>query len=83
MTHALQLLETNSYNQVAKMTGISKSTLLRSKAFKICLGIFIYKGVKNMRKSRIDGYDGYKVKLKKVSTCCYRETIFFLARCHD
>ncbi|MFV8261492.1 helix-turn-helix domain-containing protein [Aerococcus viridans] len=31
ITHALQLLETNSYNQVAKMTGISKSTLLRYK----------------------------------------------------
>ena len=29
IAHALQLLETNSYNQVAKMTGISKSTLLR------------------------------------------------------
>ena len=29
ITHALQLLETNSYNQVAKMTGVIKSTLLR------------------------------------------------------
>lgn len=31
ITHALQLLETHSYNQVAEMTGISKSTLLRHK----------------------------------------------------
>lgn len=31
MEHALKLLETNSYNQVVKMTGISKSTLIREK----------------------------------------------------
>ncbi|MGL9872840.1 recombinase family protein [Enterococcus sp. DIV0872a] len=31
IAHALNLLETHSYNQVAKMTGISKSTLLRYK----------------------------------------------------
>lgn len=31
IAHALQLLETHSYNQVSKMTGISKSTLLRHK----------------------------------------------------
>ncbi len=31
MQHALQLLEAHSYNQVAKMTGISKSSLLRHK----------------------------------------------------
>lgn len=29
--HALRLLETNSYNQVVKITGISKSTLIRAK----------------------------------------------------
>ncbi len=29
MKHAISLLEENSYNQVAKMTGISKSTLIR------------------------------------------------------
>lgn len=29
--HALELLETNSYNQVAEITGISKSTLIRAK----------------------------------------------------
>lgn len=29
--HAISLLETYSYNQVAKMTGISRSTLIRSK----------------------------------------------------
>lgn len=31
MQHAMQLLESYSYNQVAQMTGISKSTLLRHK----------------------------------------------------
>ncbi|MGH2110856.1 recombinase family protein [Aerococcus urinaeequi] len=31
MQHAMQLLESYSYNQVSKMTGISKSTLLRHK----------------------------------------------------
>lgn len=31
MQHALQLLETDSYNQAAKMMGVSKSTLLRHK----------------------------------------------------
>lgn len=29
LDHAINLLETNSYNQVTEMTGISKSTLLR------------------------------------------------------
>ena len=29
--HALKLLETNSYKQVEKMTGISKSTLIRNR----------------------------------------------------
>ena len=29
MNHAMKLLETYSYNQVAEMTGISKSTLIR------------------------------------------------------
>ena len=29
--HALELLNSNSYNQVAEMTGISKSTLIRAK----------------------------------------------------
>ena len=29
--HALKLLKTNSYNQVVKITGISKSTLIREK----------------------------------------------------
>lgn len=29
--HAVELLETNSYNQVAEITGISKSTLIRAK----------------------------------------------------
>lgn len=29
--HALELLETNSYNKVAEMTGISKATLVRAK----------------------------------------------------
>lgn len=29
MKHALSLLDTHSYNQVAKLTGISKSTLIR------------------------------------------------------
>ena len=29
--HALELLRSNSYNQVSKMTGISKSTLIRAK----------------------------------------------------
>lgn len=29
--HALELLDTNSYKQVEKMTGISKSTLIRNK----------------------------------------------------
>jgi DNA invertase Pin-like site-specific DNA recombinase len=29
--HALKLLETNSYKQVEKITGISKSTLIRAK----------------------------------------------------
>jgi DNA invertase Pin-like site-specific DNA recombinase len=31
VTHALQLLETNSYTQVEEITGISKSTLIRAK----------------------------------------------------
>jgi len=31
LDHALSLLESNSYNQVAAMTGISKSTLIRAK----------------------------------------------------
>ena len=31
MDHALELLETHSYKQVEKMTGISKSTLIRAK----------------------------------------------------
>lgn len=31
LDHALGLLETNSYNQVSAMTGISRSTLLRAK----------------------------------------------------
>lgn len=31
LNHAMQLLETNSYNQVADLTGISKSTLIRTK----------------------------------------------------
>ncbi|PER23706.1 resolvase [Bacillus cereus] len=30
ITHALKLLETNSYKQVEEMTGISKSTLIRA-----------------------------------------------------
>ena len=30
MNHAMELLETYSYNQVAEMTGISKSTLIRN-----------------------------------------------------
>ena len=30
MEHALALLKKNSYNQVAAMTGISKSTLIRA-----------------------------------------------------
>lgn len=30
ITHALRLLETNSYKQVEEMTGISKSTLIRA-----------------------------------------------------
>lgn len=29
LSHALDLLSTNSYTQVSKMTGISKSTLIR------------------------------------------------------
>ncbi|KAA0940641.1 recombinase family protein, partial [Sporosarcina sp. ANT_H38] len=31
VTHALQLLKTNSYTQVEEITGISKSTLIRAK----------------------------------------------------
>ncbi|MFE4428789.1 recombinase family protein [Peribacillus butanolivorans] len=31
IAHALELLETNSYTEVEKMTGISKSTLIRAK----------------------------------------------------
>lgn len=31
IAHALELLETNSYTQVERMTGISKSTLIRAK----------------------------------------------------
>ncbi len=35
MEHALKLLETNSYKSVEKMTGISKSTLIRAKKYDI------------------------------------------------
>ena len=31
LAHALELLETNSYTQVSRMTGISRSTLVRAK----------------------------------------------------
>ena len=31
LNHAMELLETHSYNQVVKLTGISKSTLIRKK----------------------------------------------------
>jgi DNA invertase Pin-like site-specific DNA recombinase len=31
LSHALSLLDSNSYNQVSAMTGISKSTLIRAK----------------------------------------------------
>jgi len=33
--HALKLLENNSYSQVVKMTGISKSTIIRAKRYKV------------------------------------------------
>lgn len=33
--HALKLLENNSYSQVVKMTGISKSTIIRAKRNKV------------------------------------------------
>jgi DNA invertase Pin-like site-specific DNA recombinase len=33
--HALKLLEDNSYSQVVKMTGISKSTIIRAKRDKV------------------------------------------------
>ncbi len=33
--HALELLRSNSYNQVSKMTGISKSTLIRARKLKL------------------------------------------------
>ena len=35
MEHALAMLKKNSYNQVAAMTGISKSTLIRANKEKI------------------------------------------------
>ena len=34
MEHALELLKTHSYRQVTEMTGISKSTLIRTKTYK-------------------------------------------------
>ena len=33
--HALKLLENNSYSEVVKMTGISKSTIIRAKRYKV------------------------------------------------
>jgi len=33
--HALKLLEDNSYSEVVKMTGISKSTIIRAKRYKV------------------------------------------------
>ncbi len=38
MEHALALLKKNSYNQVAAMTGISKSTLIRANRANSYLG---------------------------------------------
>ncbi|MBN9653620.1 recombinase family protein [Halobacillus sp. GSS1] len=35
VSHALKLLETNSYKQVEQLTGISKSTLIRAKKKKV------------------------------------------------
>ena len=37
ITHALTLLENNSYKQVTDLTGISKSTLVRAKKVELCL----------------------------------------------
>jgi DNA invertase Pin-like site-specific DNA recombinase len=37
MEHALAMLKKNSYNQVAAMTGISKSTLIRANKEKLTL----------------------------------------------